>query len=264
MNKIKTIFLFIIITAVLCSCCTAKTPPEKEESDNLITENGSAPSVWNTVTDLNGDKINYTDDISSFTVNYALCWDPYSDGYKKMDSSKEWFGYKVMADSTFEVINYPNDFAVCTHSSVYVYPDGVGDSPKIEGVFIYDGESILFYPYYKEENSEKFFFLHKRDEYSENALREKEKLVFSDGTAIKVQPAGIVCRCEDKNGNIATLSKPENFEEHLGILLSKDFEYIEATVCFDSITFIGSSNANDTPVLTTNITGITREITIGE
>ncbi len=259
MKKVKLVFSVAFVVLILCSCSQEETHNTSIFED-LSSSETSVESPWETVTDFSGEKINYNDDVISFEVDYAICWNLLSEDYVKLDSNNKWLGYNVSASSTFGVIRYQNDFAVCHHSGLSLYLGDREEAKGFPGVFVleedsYGEKALNFYPYYGEENAGAFCFMHERTESAEIRLREKEFFTFSDGTKVKVQPIGIKCRYYDQNWSQITIETLKQLEEYMELSFDDDFEYVEATVYFSNFYFEGCSDANDTPAFKTKAWG---------
>lgn len=272
MKKLKSVLIVLLALAVFCACGAAETleenilPGDTESSGEEAPEK-SVFDAFEKFVDIAGERIDFEGEaMRSFELDYVIGWNLTSDEYVKLRPWNEIFGSEVVYASSRYTINYgiprigTETEAVCDSCEYSFSP-----SKGIPGIFVlekqeYDPnepplETLCFYPYYF-ENGEGFYLLQERNEFSERELSEAENLVLSDGTEKKVQPVSILCRNSSDN----TALTAELLGELYGADLDKELCYLEATVFFDHLVFIGQSQASGESVYRTFVSGTVYKI----
>lgn len=124
----KKLFAVILALALLCGCSQTEIPEENNSSkieessgSSSLPEAEKEKGCFENFYDFSGDKINYSENVTEFSLNYTLGWNLRTEGYVKIEDREEkHFGFsQSSASTTYSVTSdlFEETSAFCTDAT---------------------------------------------------------------------------------------------------------------------------------------------------
>ena len=248
--------LCIILAIILAFCgCT-----KEQLNEDIVNVKESGKYV-----DVLGEKINFEEDVYSVNLNYAIGWNIETLSPVKIYKGDEISGLRV-SEIESEYLFY-NPLDVDIYGNVSEFSDENAplffnkqsiefvsedeNEINIQGYFVFENESVAFYPEFSEEN---FYYLHDPQYLTDNDFE------FKYNSEIKIQPFAIYCNVSNEDGENGHRITKEDIENKLDREIPEGTKYIEAEVSFQWLRFETIKSNYDEPPLNTYANGYAEKI----
>ena len=250
----KKFCLFLAIILTFCGCAKEKL------NEDIVNVEESGKYV-----DALGEKINFEEDIYSVNLNYAIGWDIETlspvkiykgdeiNGLRVSEIESEYLFYNPLDVDIYGAVSEfldENEPLFFNKQSVEFISDDENET-NICGYFVFENESIVFYPKFSEEN---FYYLHDPQYLIDNDFE------FKYNREIKIQPIAIYCNVSDEDGENGHRITKEDIENRLNLEIPEGTKYIEAEIYFQWLRFETIKSSSDEPPLSTYAYGYAEKI----
>ncbi|MBR6657630.1 MAG: hypothetical protein IKL18_05610 [Oscillospiraceae bacterium] len=241
----KKICIVLSLILIFCSC---GKEPEREDL-TYIAESGK-------YVDELGNKINFKEDIYSVNLNYAIGWDIKTllpvkiykgdkiNGLMVNEIKSEYLFYNPLEVDIYGTVSEFSDenAPLFFHEQLIEFVSNNENKINVQGYFVFENESVVFYPKLSEEN---FYYLHNL-QYSSD-----DDFDFMYNDEIKIQPIAIYCNTSDENGESGHRITKDDIEKKLNLKIEDDTKYVEAELSFQWLRFeINKSMQDENPMIT--------------